>query len=106
VSQGRAVCSPEVMPGVIQRLAELQRANGSTEPLQDEPLSDRETEVLQLMALGLSDKAISRRLGIKATTAKSHVRNVLRGLRLRRRWDIDLRRTARRRNNGEEEHGC
>jgi DNA-binding NarL/FixJ family response regulator len=41
-----------------------------------EPLTPRESEVLQLLAEGLSNKAIAARLGISEHTAKFHVASV------------------------------
>lgn len=40
---------------------------------EDVPLTPRELEVLTLLAEGLSNKAIARRLGISVHTAKFHV---------------------------------
>ena len=40
-------------------------------------LTSRETEVLQLMSVGNSNKQIARTLTIAAETAKSHVRNIM-----------------------------
>jgi DNA-binding CsgD family transcriptional regulator len=45
----------------------------SGSPDGDVPLTPRELEVLTLLAEGLSNKAIARRLGISAHTAKFHV---------------------------------
>jgi LuxR family maltose regulon positive regulatory protein len=45
-----------------------------------EPLSQREIEVLQLMASGASNEEIARKLVIATTTAKKHVSNILRKL--------------------------
>lgn len=45
-----------------------------------EPLSDREMEVLQLMAKGQSNKEIGRSLWIGETTVKTHVSHILRKL--------------------------
>ena len=39
----------------------------------DVPLTPRELEVLSLLAAGMSNKAIARRLGISVHTAKFHV---------------------------------
>ena len=41
-----------------------------------EPLTEREAEVLRLMAEGLSNREISERLFIAIGTAKSHVSNI------------------------------
>ncbi len=51
-------------------------------PLSDEPevlgpLTDREREVLQLVALGLPNKAIARRLNVTEHTVKFHVGSIL-----------------------------
>ena len=48
-------------------------------------LTPRESEVLQLLARGLSNKDIGRRLFISETTAKFHVGNILRKLGVARR---------------------
>jgi DNA-binding CsgD family transcriptional regulator len=40
-------------------------------------LTSRETQVLQLMSVGNSNKQIARTLAIAAETAKSHVRNII-----------------------------
>ena len=45
-----------------------------------EPLSEREMEVLTLMARGLSNKEIGRALWIGETTVKTHVSHILRKL--------------------------
>jgi DNA-binding CsgD family transcriptional regulator len=49
-------------------------SNGVSGPVEgDVPLTPRELEVLTLLAEGLSNKAIARRLGISVHTAKFHV---------------------------------
>ena len=39
-------------------------------------LTARELDVLRLVALGLGDKQVARRLGLKTHTAKNHLRHV------------------------------
>jgi DNA-binding CsgD family transcriptional regulator len=49
-------------------------SNGVSATVDDDiPLTPRELEVLTLLAEGLSNKAIARRLGISVHTAKFHV---------------------------------
>src|SRR3989442_1572650 len=54
------------------RLVHEVRSPGGTEPL-----TERETEVLRLLALGLANKQIGRELGISEDTVKTHVSRVL-----------------------------
>ena len=49
------------------------------------PLTARELEVLRLLAHGLSNREISKRLFIAETTVKCHVTNVMRKLEVTRR---------------------
>ena len=46
-------------------------------PAGAEPLTERETDVLRLLALGLANKQIGRELGISEDTVKTHVSRVL-----------------------------
>ena len=66
-------------------LAELGRAEAAAplDPLA--PLSDRERDVLALLAQGLRNREIAERLIISEPTVKTHVRHVLEKLRIRNR---------------------
>ena len=44
------------------------------------PLTPRQTEVLQRLAEGLSNKAIGRRLGLSEKTVKAHATAIFRAL--------------------------
>jgi DNA-binding CsgD family transcriptional regulator len=53
-------------------------SNGVSAPVEDDVLlTPRELEVLALLAEGMSNKAIARRLGISVHTAKFHVGAVM-----------------------------
>jgi LuxR family maltose regulon positive regulatory protein len=56
-----------------------------------EPLSQRELEVLQLIAEGLSNREISERLFLALITVKGHNRNIFRKLQVRRRTEAVAR---------------
>lgn len=49
------------------------------------PLSDRQVQVLTLVADGRTDAEISRRLGISTATGRKHVGNILQRLGARSR---------------------
>lgn len=73
VAEGQAVFDSTVASRIITG-----RQQGNE--VLDEPLSDREMEVLQLMAKGMSNKEIGRSLWIGETTVKTHVSHILRKL--------------------------
>lgn len=76
VVEGQAVFDAAVASRVIAG-----RQNGTDgNSLLAEPLSERELEVLELMAKGHSNKEIGRELWIGETTVKTHVSHILRKL--------------------------
>ena len=62
-------------------------------PLQAEPLTPREQEVLQLLAQGLPNKSIARRLGISDHTVKFHVNAIMGKLNAQSRTEAVVRAT-------------
>jgi LuxR family maltose regulon positive regulatory protein len=56
-----------------------------------EPMSQRELEVLRLIAQGLSNREISERLFLAVITVKGHNRNIFRKLQVRRRTEAVAR---------------
>jgi DNA-binding NarL/FixJ family response regulator len=74
IGEGASVLDPAVVSQLVG-----QRRKGDT-PLED--LTDRELEVLALMAEGRSNKAIAERLFITEHTVEKHVKNIFATLRL------------------------
>ena len=73
VSRGDAVFGPAVASRV---LAYLTRPLSARDPLLFPELSDREREVLELIARGLSNTDIARKLVVSPKTVRNHVSNV------------------------------
>jgi DNA-binding NarL/FixJ family response regulator len=65
-------------PSVVAQLVE--RPRSGDDPLED--LTEREREVLSLMAEGRSNKAIGQQLFITEHTVEKHVKSILGKLRL------------------------
>lgn len=66
-------------------LANAVRDDTSAPPSDDISLTEREQEILALIAEGMSNKLIARELNISDGTVKVHVKNLLRKLNLRSR---------------------
>ena len=62
-------------PAVTARVMEEAAARGNRVPAH--PLTDRELEVLRLIASGHANKRIARDLGVAEKTVKTHVSNIL-----------------------------
>ena len=77
VAAVRAAAAGEMLvsPSVIGRLLERLRSGGRPQP--SSPLTDREQEILTLIAEGLSNAAIAARLVLSVNTVRNHVANVL-----------------------------
>ncbi|MGH2813399.1 MAG: response regulator [Actinomycetota bacterium] len=72
VAEGKAMLHPAVTRKLIDEFSDLARGEGRDEP----QLSQREQEVLQLLAYGKANKEIARELGIGAQTVKTHVSHI------------------------------
>lgn len=69
VAAGETVLAPEIQSGLV---AEMRRRAQPQRPL----LTDRETQVLRMIADGLTAPEIASRLFISASTVKTHVKNL------------------------------
>ena len=82
VHQGESLIEPGVASKVLDRFAELSRQAGP-----ENVLSERELEVLGLMAEGAGNKAIAADLSITESTVKTHVANIFQKLDVSGRTD-------------------
>jgi DNA-binding NarL/FixJ family response regulator len=74
VAHGEALYNPRI----AERLLRFFQSPRTDLPMNAFPeLTERERDVLDLIARGLDNAAIARRLGISAKTARNHVSNVL-----------------------------
>ena len=79
---GRLACPPEISGGLLRALFRKERRDDVE---MDCALTRRESEVLQLLGRGLSNKEIGSELFLSVATVKHHVHHVLEKLKLSRR---------------------
>jgi len=75
VAEGGTIVKPAVTQRLLKGLANLKNDFYSLD--QPDPLTERETEILRLMAGGYSNKEIANSLGVAEGTVKNHVSNIL-----------------------------
>jgi DNA-binding NarL/FixJ family response regulator len=76
VHHGLTPCSPRIAALVFARIATLARQQHQRHSLQQVSLTQREREVLQLIALGYRNGEIARHLDVALDTVKRHVANI------------------------------
>jgi DNA-binding NarL/FixJ family response regulator len=84
IAAGDSLLSPSVTSRVIERMAGQPTLDGGRDPRLAE-LTPRETEVLELIARGLSNGEIAAELVIGESTVKTHLKRVLAKLQVRDR---------------------
>jgi DNA-binding NarL/FixJ family response regulator len=71
VADGEALLHPAVAARLMEEVSEAPR------PAEEEALTARERDVLELIARGMPNKLIARELGIAEKTVKTHVSSIL-----------------------------
>ncbi len=83
--KGQINCPAKVAGALFRRLSVIASEGQSTTRYKS--LSPRETQVLRLIEKGLSNKEISRSLGIEVATVKNHVHHILEKMNVNRRGE-------------------
>ena len=83
VAAGGSLVRPAVTERLLTGLDRMQNSFASLD--QPDPLTERETEILRLMAGGYSNKEIANSLNVAEGTVKNHVSNILSKLGVRDR---------------------
>jgi DNA-binding NarL/FixJ family response regulator len=92
ISRGEQACLPTVAAGLIRRLRNLHAASEQAQDASPPPsLTQRESQIAELIGAGFSNKEIARRLNIGLSTTKSHVHNLLGKLEVRQRGQAAAR---------------
>jgi DNA-binding NarL/FixJ family response regulator len=85
VAAGEALLAPTVTRRLLDRFADSLPGAEKEPPPELATLTDRELEVLKLLASGLSNAELAQRLFLSETTVKSHISSILRKLAVRDR---------------------
>jgi DNA-binding NarL/FixJ family response regulator len=88
VADGARVLPPVMTGTLFSQIAKVAVSRGREAALESVRMTQREREVIALIAIGLSNKEIAKRLSIATDTVKSHVRNVMEKLALHSRLQI------------------
>ena len=91
ILKGVVVGEAYVSPGLAAKvLSYLSRPNPSEVPSPFDDLTNREVEILQFVAKGLSNKEVARELDIQEKTVKHHMTTIMSKLQARNRVEAAL----------------
>jgi DNA-binding NarL/FixJ family response regulator len=91
VAGGGALIDPSVARKVFTEFARVAPPARAPDAGLEEPLSEREREILRLVSLGLSNREIAERLSLAQGTVKNYVTTILQKLGARDRTQAALR---------------
>ncbi len=88
-ARGEVRCSPRVAGFLFRHIASLAQEQAAPSPT-GPSLTARESQILELLRQGMTNKMISRTLGIELPTVKNHVHSILAKLGIHRRAEAML----------------
>jgi DNA-binding NarL/FixJ family response regulator len=90
VAAGQKVFPECLADSLFSRIVETAARKDAVD-IADVKMTARELEIVNLIALGMSNKEIAQRLSVATDTVKSHVHNILEKLSLRSRVQVAVR---------------
>ena len=87
VNGGQSLISPSMASKLLTEFASMIKKGDERQQLPTPRLTDREMEVLKLVARGLNNRDIAKELFISENTVKNHIRNILEKLQLHSRME-------------------
>lgn len=85
VNEGQSLISPSMAVKLIDEFKQMSKPNKERSTALK--LTDRELEVLRMVAKGLNNREVAKELFISENTVKNHVRNILEKLQLHSRME-------------------
>jgi DNA-binding NarL/FixJ family response regulator len=86
VAEGQSLITPSMATKLLDEFKQMSR-QGTRQQINAPRLTDRELEVLRLVARGHNNREIAKELFISENTVKNHVRNILEKLQLHSRME-------------------
>ncbi len=87
VVSGQSLISPSMASKLLTEFTNLAKKADEKQAVPSPRLTDREMEVLKLVAKGLNNRDIAKQLFISENTVKNHIRNILEKLQLHSRME-------------------
>jgi two-component system NarL family response regulator len=87
VYNGQSLISPSMASKLLSEFASMIKHKDDRPQLPTPRLTDREMEVLRLVAKGMNNRDIAKQLFISENTVKNHIRNILEKLQLHSRME-------------------
>jgi two-component system NarL family response regulator len=87
VHGGQSLISPSMASKLLNEFASMIKRGDERQQVPAPRLTEREMEVLRLVAKGLNNRDIAKQLFISENTVKNHIRNILEKLQLHSRME-------------------
>src|SRR5437764_12538543 len=87
VHEGQSLISPSMASKLLSEFASMIKRGDERQQVPAPRLTEREMEVLRLVAKGLNNRDIAKQLFISENTVKNHIRNILEKLQLHSRME-------------------